>query len=192
MFRGSFTAVWMMLIANSCLAIQIGADDLACGPRCVQFVLGSFEIQEDLIELVVEIKGGNLDEGASFLSLQHALEERGLHTMPIRTSLDWVLHEWGEMAIVHCENRNKEGHFVVLDSRSRSGNGQFWDGLRGMYLQLPADLQSTENFLLVSAEEIRIESRTPIWRYATAVLILLPFVFLKFRRGRGQRDQNQS
>lgn len=133
--------------------------DVVCGPRCVQYVLETLGVPENLIDLVEEIQGSDIGGGASIRDLQIAIEKRGLCTKAIAVSHAWLVPDWPYLAIAHCRTPLGDGHFVVrLPEAAYSGAG-YWDGLRGVHQKMPDEYVLTGHYLVVSKNEIRLGSR---------------------------------
>lgn len=130
--------------------------DLACGPRCVQYILRELGYSSDLIALVEEIQGQDLDSGASFHDLDVAFARRDLYTQACFASRAWLEDSWDDFAIVHCETELNEGHFVVFVPASNGDQCAYWDGLRGTFFRFQSPLRPTGNVLLVSANPIDV------------------------------------
>lgn len=91
------------------------ADDVViCGPRSVQAVLASYGRAEDLIALMHEIQGTDVENGCHVGDLEQALRRRGIGTAVARVP-SVVDMRWPHPAIVHLKPvpGRSMGHFIA-------------------------------------------------------------------------------
>lgn len=125
--------------------------DLACGPRCVQFVLEYYGISAELIPLMRETQWFQLERGASLGRLRDALESRGIHTAMIQ--VDPAVEIAAAVPIIrHIQNSRGDGHFVIQLNRDREK--VIWDGLNGYREGLPDGFRSTGIALIASRDPL--------------------------------------
>ena len=135
----SMVVIWTTVLSTTgpMVSPSSGDDtyDLLCGPRCVQFLLQYYDIEEPgLQEIVRETQWPRVEAGTSLGSLKRFVESRGLHTAAVRISdvsrLSWdypVVVHWGE-----ATSPGAVGHFVVWLPRSTTETMYFWNGLHGV------------------------------------------------------------
>lgn len=111
--------------------------DVVCGPRCVQFLLRWYDKgDEDLIALARELQWPELEAGASLQGIQVALENRGIHTYPMRVSPAATL-QWSHPVLLHLHRGTDSddgralGHYVVWLPSSTGADHDVWNGLAG-------------------------------------------------------------
>ncbi len=106
------------------------AQDLVCGPRCIQYVLRHYGQDADLIDLVKEVQWPNLEAGATLAAVETALNKRGIHTQAISITAGGRL-QWPHPVVLHVRGDGDLGHFVVWLGRTEAGADVVWDGLSG-------------------------------------------------------------
>jgi len=107
-------------------------DDRICGPRCVQYLLGYYDLEsEDIIDLVREVQWPDLERGASLDRVEQSLRDRGIHTASIVVPENGELC-WHSPAVVHLKDDEAGlGHFAVWLPESSGGEVKVWGGRSG-------------------------------------------------------------
>jgi ABC-type bacteriocin/lantibiotic exporter with double-glycine peptidase domain len=103
-------------------------DELVCGPRCVQYVLRRYAVEEDLIELVREIQWPHLESGATLEALADALAKRSVYSRAIRIESVAQIR-WPHPVILHLSGDGKLGHYLVMLPTRDDGGVRVWPGL---------------------------------------------------------------
>jgi ABC-type bacteriocin/lantibiotic exporter with double-glycine peptidase domain len=141
---------------------QVEPGDIVCGPRCVQFVLKYYGIEEDLIDLVREIQWPDLERGASLDSLEMALRMRGIETRAMRLGSRGVLKS-PHPVIMHLNGKSAGGHYVVWLPSSSDSESHVWIGLAGVQVGPTLDLEKSRSGAIL------LTSPTPITRTDDAI-----------------------
>lgn len=132
---------------------------MVCGPRCVEYVLGSYGRQIPLIRLVDEMSGTNLDQGTSLDALRRSLIRHGVYAQAISLRGRYRVH-WKSPVIMHLKYTsslaNKLGHFVVLLPESDMRHAHVWNGLNGI------EVGTWDNFSGMASDVALLTSSVPI------------------------------
>lgn len=131
------------------------ANDLVCGPRCVQFALKWYGMNAGLIDLVRELQWPDLESGSTFGSLAQALQKRGLYTCAVDAG-NRELSDWPYPALVHLSGPDEAGHFVVWVPANGPRQPEcYWTGLDGFCRDLdPRSYKRSGAVLLTAPVEI--------------------------------------
>ena len=160
---------------------------LVCGPRVVQYILKHNGQDVELIELIREMQWPKMTQGSSFVEIEDALQQRGIHTAAIQFPLKNTALVWTEPVIVHFQPETDEslGHFVVWLPKSTRNTSFFWDGLNGVQtLERKQFIKKMSGaVILTSPDDINdpqkaIQRMVVIWPYFVCtlfVLLLFPF-----------------
>lgn len=157
------------------------ANEMACGPRCLDYILRFYGKTAEFTELVEELQRGDVCRATTLLALRECLLDRGIAVEAVRCEPgDLRLFDWPEPAIMHLKGeRGATGHFVVVvPSAHARGYLQVWDGIYGTG-EMPAkkiEQTSTGYLLLTSASPIKNARQCmgrvqPYWTLAWAAAI---------------------
>jgi len=132
--------------------------DIACGPRCVQFILKTYGYDISLYDLFEEIMPQGSVDGSSLLSLANSFEKFGIYTKLIHLG-DNTVPNWSYPVILHLNptsNSSTIGHYVVLTHTTNDDEVTIWNGLTGIEYGSYADLQKrmSGNVLFTSPDPI--------------------------------------
>lgn len=168
------------------------ANNVVCGPRCVQRVLQHYGQKVELIDLVIELQGAAIDRPANLADMKSALERRGVYAMGVRVrSIDRLASlDWTGPVITHFSADG--GHFrVIFPARSDANSTCVWDGLAGATMLPIAEIatESSGVHLLTSGLPIdeclqSSDSRRMSARLAVAVVSATILVCISARYGR--------
>lgn len=167
-----FVAIWLGIGPSSgaCAEAERGEEsgpsraervdskgDVVCGPRCVEFILKYYgKNGVDLVDLVNEIQGEQVDRGATMERLKNALDARGMFTFAGEIPLGGRLR-WPHPVIVHLRSEDPRGmgHYVV-QLPSEGGTAIVYSGLSGYQKGSEKDLagRMSGHVLLTSPEPI--------------------------------------
>jgi hypothetical protein len=110
----------------------VSKGDVICGPRCVEFILDYYgKTSVDLVDLVRETQGDEIDRGSTMATLKNALDARGVYTYAGEIPPGGHLR-WPYPAIVHLRSEDPRGmgHYVV-QLASEGGTAVVYSGLSG-------------------------------------------------------------
>ncbi len=96
-----------------------------CGPQCVQLILAQYGEKAKLLGLIDEIQGTRIEEGSSMDALRVALQQRGLHTCPMKIGED-VRIEWPHPVLLHLKGQDVDNHFAVQLPSPDSSQARIW------------------------------------------------------------------
>jgi hypothetical protein len=173
-------------------AVAKGQSDQFCGPRCAKHVLEHFGQDAYLIDVIEDVQGGDLSDGASMAELAEYLEKRSLHTAIVSCSaLD--LPSWTGPAILHVNG----DHFVVLE-KCNGLSGVIWDGLSGTHEESWWELKSHWSGAMILISDQAIDGRpftSPTLRRSALaiglILIAAGGLGLAFKRRSDDRRQTR-
>ena len=132
-------------ITGDVFAVNVAASypaDVACGPRCVRFILQENGVASVFDEIVNELLGQDEKRGATLASLASAIERRGLYVRCGKTD-SFSLPVINSPCIVHLNRPGSDlGHYVVLMPWTDVNNVRIWNGLSGVEVLRGCDLIS--------------------------------------------------
>src|SRR5262245_94188 len=78
-----------------------GRNDIVCGPRCLQYLLGYYGARSDstLIDIIRDVQSLDEESGSSLLDLRDYLERHGIQARPLQISQECTL-SWKYPSIV--------------------------------------------------------------------------------------------
>lgn len=104
--------------------------DRLCGPRCVKYIFGYYEVETDLVALIREIQWPNIDGGSSMAALASSLRKHDLYCCAVAAPQSHHLRY--QYPVIVPLQRDGILHFVVWLPSSSATEVQYWDGLDGI------------------------------------------------------------
>lgn len=127
--------VMVSLIGSPIISVDTSkmTADMACGPRCVSYVLRSYGLSSpQLVALVEQMQLPAIDRGSTLENVRTVLEQHGIPGKGVQFDIDRPLR-WPYPAILHYKpDAGQSGHFVVWLPSSEGSRAQIWNGLLGI------------------------------------------------------------
>jgi ABC-type bacteriocin/lantibiotic exporter with double-glycine peptidase domain len=113
-------------------AIKYDPGDIACGPRCVKFILDHYGIHRTFLDIASPMAAEMTTQGGvSISTLERALNSHGVYTRAIEVPAKCLPHA-SEPYIMHIKMPNaSSGHYVVVTKAGTYAAIEVWNGLNG-------------------------------------------------------------
>jgi hypothetical protein len=177
-------ACWCCFLAIPNLMGQASgpSSDMICGPRCLDYLLYWYDMEEDLSDLMWELQNGRFEEPVSLRHLSDALSKRGIYSRAVEIQTGATL-TWSYPVIVHMTHPQTYGHFIVWIPPNESHGALYWLGLSGFTAKLSEESQNRlSGIVLLTAPspiiDISTAARKPIldWENYSISLVLVVLV----------------
>ena len=172
-------------------AAQKFSGDVACGPRCLDFLIRYYKKPEiDLVDLIQEVQWPDFEAGAKLSERETALNHRGIFTKCVRINSSQRLR-WPRPVLAHLSEEGIPGHYVIWLPSSDSKTTKLWAGLSGRKSGPTADFAQKLSGVVMLTSESRIEddmmvATSPRWMLMVGIIISVPLMvillFIRFKR----------